>query len=184
MSRFPKAVVFDLDGLLWRPEMYEMWGSGGAPFRLDPKTLDAVDRSGTPVRLIGHSRAALLELAKLRPEVRIGISSKTDEPSWARECLATIELEKGLKVESVLDDVVISKRSKDQHFEDIRRKTGIPFSEMIFFDNEKNNISTVSRLGVHSAYCPEGLSKKCWDKALSDFAKASGIWSSGTTSDL
>ena len=28
----PKAVVFDLDGCVWRPEMYELWG-GGAPFK-------------------------------------------------------------------------------------------------------------------------------------------------------
>ena len=29
----PKAVVFDLDGCLWYPDMYMLWG-GGAPFRV------------------------------------------------------------------------------------------------------------------------------------------------------
>lgn len=86
------------------------WGSGGSPFRFDPKTLDCHDRSGTRVKLIGHTRAVLQQLARLKPDVRIAISSKTDEPSWARECLALIEVEPGLKFKDVLDEVVISKK--------------------------------------------------------------------------
>ncbi|KAI9027785.1 magnesium-dependent phosphatase-1 [Hyaloraphidium curvatum] len=174
--RLPRLVVFDLDGLLWSPEIYELWGSGGSPFRLDPKSLDCTDRSGTHVRLIGHSRAALLQLSRLRPDVLVGISSKTDEPSWARECLATMEVEKGVKVADVLEPkaVVLSKRSKTEHFQHMRETLGIPFSEMIFFDNEYGNIRAVSPLGVHCFYCPEGLTKKHWEKALADYAAKMG----------
>ena len=32
MTALPKVVVFDLDGCVWDPEMYELWG-GGAPFK-------------------------------------------------------------------------------------------------------------------------------------------------------
>ena len=32
MARLPKALVFDLDGCCWDPEMYELWG-GGSPFQ-------------------------------------------------------------------------------------------------------------------------------------------------------
>ena len=28
----PKVLAFDLDGCVWDPEMYELWGRGGAPF--------------------------------------------------------------------------------------------------------------------------------------------------------
>ena len=35
----PKVVVFDLDGCVWDPEMYELWGSGGAPFKASKKFL-------------------------------------------------------------------------------------------------------------------------------------------------
>ena len=31
-TRLPKALVFDLDGCCWDPEMYELWG-GGSPFK-------------------------------------------------------------------------------------------------------------------------------------------------------
>ena len=47
----PKVVVFDLDGCLWDPEMYELWG-GGAPFS-DNGDGTLKDRSGVTVRLLG-----------------------------------------------------------------------------------------------------------------------------------
>ena len=47
----PKVVVFDLDGCLWEPEMYELWG-GGAPFS-DNGDGTLADRSDVTVRLLG-----------------------------------------------------------------------------------------------------------------------------------
>ena len=32
MKILPRVLVFDLDGCVWNPEMYELWGRGGAPF--------------------------------------------------------------------------------------------------------------------------------------------------------
>ncbi|XP_077626593.1 magnesium-dependent phosphatase 1 isoform X3 [Crocuta crocuta] len=48
--------------------------------------------------------------------------------------------------------------SKVTHFERLRQKTGVVFSEMIFFDDEKRNILDVSKLGTERSYlhpCPE-----------------------------
>ena len=28
----PRVLAFDLDGCVWDPEMYELWGRGGSPF--------------------------------------------------------------------------------------------------------------------------------------------------------
>ena len=47
----PKAVVFDLDGCLWSPDMYMLWG-GGAPFSLRSDG-DLDDSRGTRVHLLG-----------------------------------------------------------------------------------------------------------------------------------
>ncbi|XP_055392959.1 magnesium-dependent phosphatase 1 isoform X4 [Bubalus kerabau] len=47
--------------------------------------------------------------------------------------------------------------SKVTHFERLQRKTGVPFSQMIFFDDEKRNIVDVSKLGTKWCYlhsCP------------------------------
>ena len=55
-----KAVVFDLDGCVWDPEMYELWG-GGSPFTLQEGG-DLKDVRGTPVRLLGAMRRVMREL--------------------------------------------------------------------------------------------------------------------------
>ena len=51
MAQRPAAVIFDLDGCLWDPEMYELWG-GGAPFS-DNGDGTLADKSGVTVRLLG-----------------------------------------------------------------------------------------------------------------------------------
>ena len=33
--KLPKVIVFDLDNCFWSPEMYELLGGGGSPFRKD-----------------------------------------------------------------------------------------------------------------------------------------------------
>ena len=79
----PKAVVFDLDGCLWYPDMYMLWG-GGAPFETvsDNTLLDARKQR---VTLLGAVPEILHELkndAAWTPQVCV--ASCTDEPSWAR----------------------------------------------------------------------------------------------------
>lgn len=73
--------------------------------------------------------------------------------------------------------------SKQKHFKTLKQKTKIDYSEMIFFDNQMNNIHDVSELGfilflfelypllilnigVHCVYCPEGLTEELWNKGL------------------
>ena len=53
---FPSAFVFDLDGCIWAPEMYEMWGGSGAPFKLAKDKLDLVAKDGTKVELLADVR--------------------------------------------------------------------------------------------------------------------------------
>lgn len=89
----PRALVFDLDGCLWAPEMYELWGRGGAPFTLT-KNGNLKDRSGEEVELLGDVRNIMLELKtdeKWKDTV-IGVASTCDEPSWARECIQKVEV--------------------------------------------------------------------------------------------
>lgn len=53
-SAVPKVVVFDLDGCVWDPEMYQLWG-GGAPFAPDGRG-NLIDKAGIVVRLLGAVR--------------------------------------------------------------------------------------------------------------------------------
>ena len=94
----PACVVFDLDGCLWSPEMYELsWMGSGPPF--SPRRVYKgkggggggkeeevmVSRRGDEVRLLGDVREVLREL-HCSPKwqgTRVGISSRCDEPDWA-----------------------------------------------------------------------------------------------------
>ena len=84
----PKVLVFDLDGCVWNPEMYELWGGGGAPFKARQDG-NLSDRAGTIVRLIGDVGQIMSEFktdSKWEGSV-IAVASSCDEPTWARECI-------------------------------------------------------------------------------------------------
>ncbi|XP_036114157.1 magnesium-dependent phosphatase 1-like isoform X2 [Molossus molossus] len=56
----------------------------------------------------------------------------------------------------------------------LRQKTGVPFSQMIFFDDEKRNIVDVSKLGVTCIHVQNGMSLQTLNQGLETFAKAHG----------
>ena len=60
--------------------------------------------------------------------------------------------------------------SKKAHFQSLREKTGMPFSDMLFFDNERVNVTEVGQLGVVAVYCPGGMSQGAWEEGLETFA--------------
>ena len=61
--------------------------------------------------------------------------------------------------------------SKKAHFQKLREKTGTPYSDMLFFDNERVNVTEVGQLGVCSVYCPGGMSQGAWEEGLRTFAE-------------
>lgn len=60
--------------------------------------------------------------------------------------------------------------SKKAHFRNLREKTGTPYKDMLFFDNERVNVMEVGQLGVCSVYCPGGMSQGAWEEGLRTFA--------------
>lgn len=185
----PKVIVFDLDGCLWRPEMYELLyfsGGRGAPFRADPSVEgQLLTRGDEPVYLLGNVRDIMRELwiNKQWDGVSFGISSRTDEPDWARELLEKFEVEKGEErgeKATTLRDVFeggpieIAKDSKVNHFRRISERTGEKLEDILFFDNESGNCREVARLGVTVAYCPDGVTNEIWNLALEAFPQAEG----------
>jgi len=84
----PRCVVFDLDACVWLPEMYELWGGGGAPFKVNGDG-SLSDRAGTRVNLIGDVKKIMNELATEEQwkDTKVCVASSCDEPSWAKECI-------------------------------------------------------------------------------------------------
>mmetsp|Transcript_26739 Transcript_26739/g.67049 ORF Transcript_26739/g.67049 Transcript_26739/m.67049 type:complete len:479 (+) Transcript_26739:92-1528(+) len=163
-----KLVVFDLEGTLLDHEMNEIAGS---PFAEHPCG-DVIDRDGTLVQLQGNSRELLRELhtAEAYRDVRVAVLNRTGEPLWERECMRKIEIgnrETGpLKMTEVVDFPEISGDPKIDRFEELRRKSGVEYGEMIFYSNEGGNVDAVKNLGVHCWLCPRGITKEIWEESL------------------
>ena len=85
----PKLIAFDLDGTIWTPDMYQLWG-GGSPFTVDGDGRKRLfDRKGTPVRLLGISSQILQTLKSEQKweNTIVAWVSCTDEPDWAADCM-------------------------------------------------------------------------------------------------
>ena len=184
----PKVVVFDLDGCLWRPEMYELiWFSGGkgAPFRIDEENPDVLlTRGDETVYLLGDVREVMreLHLDEMWRGARVGISSRTDEPSWARELLTKFRVDCGdscggtftLHDVFELGPIEIAKDSKVEHFRRIVDSCGVSPEDILFFDNESGNCREVARMGVTVVYVPDGVTSGAWKVAKETFPQTDG----------
>ncbi|XP_024608980.1 magnesium-dependent phosphatase 1 isoform X2 [Neophocaena asiaeorientalis asiaeorientalis] len=157
MARLPKLVVFDLDYTLW-------------PFWVD-----------THVDPPFHKMMELYEIGGARPSdcTQRCLRSWKDCRAWgcpSRPLHGEVE---GANQLLELFDLVgyfvhreIYPGSKVTHFKRLHQKTGVPFSQMIFFDDEKRNIVDVSKLGVTSIHVQNGMSLQTLTQGLETFAKA------------
>jgi len=141
------------------------------------------DRGGVPIRVFDGAAHALREINRMRrkgSDIRAAIASRTDEPRWARICLEHMAIhddeEDGETLTALKDCfedrlIEISYGSKVGHLERLHRKTGIPYEEMSFFDNEHWNIQDVSRAlpGVKCFYTPDGMTRRAWKDAKAAF---------------
>jgi magnesium-dependent phosphatase 1 len=172
-KRLPKLVAFDLDATLWEPEMYLL---SGPPFKVDPQNDQyLVDGSGERIELMGYSRQILLELAtdERWRGTTVAYVSRTDCIAWAKACLKLFKISPGLVMHDVALEKEIYPGCKCTHFQRLYERTGIKYEEMLFFDNERWNITDVAPMGVCSIYTPRGMTKEAWHSGLQAFSEAS-----------
>eukprot|EP00933_Yihiella_yeosuensis_P035649 TRINITY_DN29240_c0_g1_i2.p1 TRINITY_DN29240_c0_g1~~TRINITY_DN29240_c0_g1_i2.p1 ORF type:complete len:224 (+),score=23.98 TRINITY_DN29240_c0_g1_i2:62-733(+) len=93
----------------------------------------------------------------------IAIASCCDEPSWAREILQKFRVTGssgdgyGEVIGKTVTHTEIFKSNKKEHLGRIQKASGgIPFTDMVFFDDQHGNIRSVSSLGVTSIVTPSG----------------------------
>lgn len=53
----------------------------------------------------------------------------------------------------------------------LRRRSGVSYSDMIFFDDEERNIEDVSQLGVTSILVRDGLTPKVVKEGFAEYAR-------------
>ncbi len=62
--------------------------------------------------------------------------------------------------------------SKITHFQKLHQKTGIPYHEMIFFDDEVRNREVQIKLGVRFVLVPNGVNRKVYEQGLREWRSA------------
>ena len=112
--------------------------------------------------------ATLHELAARGKSVFVGVASRSDEPEWARKCLRKFVVAPGISMMDVITEprCEIYAGNKQTHFAALHQKTGVPFHNMCFFDDQQGNIRDVASLGVHCLYTPSGMTKATFDRGL------------------
>ncbi|WWD19376.1 magnesium-dependent phosphatase-1 [Kwoniella shandongensis] len=173
---FPLLVAFDLDYTLW-----DLWIDThiSPPLKRPGDVLNKlVDRRGQDLSFYREVPSILAELKRRR--IHIAAASRTSAPELAREALGMLLLpseEQGdhLRAVTYFNTMEIYPGSKLRHFKEIHRKTGIPYDQMLFFDDEHRNFE-VESLGVTMQLVPSsGTDRKLWNQGLSVWRKKRGI---------
>ena len=142
-----KLFVFDLD--------FTLWNAGGTwcdhtnpPFRRVNSHVE--DSYGSRIVLYPDVLRILNQLKA--NNYTMALASRTGEPSWAVQLLKLFEIDHFFEYKEIYPG------SKITHFHKLQKQTGIPFSNMVFFDDEMRNIHDVGSLGVKAVFVEEGIS--------------------------
>ncbi|PCH34904.1 magnesium-dependent phosphatase-1 [Wolfiporia cocos MD-104 SS10] len=173
-SRLPKLVALDLDYTLW-----DLWIDTHVtpPLRRDGDSTNCVrDRYNHEIAFY-HDVPDILH--RLRAAgVIVAACSRTSAPALARQALSLllVPAKAGDKHASstpaikYFDQQEIYPGSKIAHFKALHKKTGLPYSEMLFFDDERRN-REVESLGVTFCLAPNGLDELTFQKGLNEWGK-------------
>ena len=147
-SSLPSMIVFDLDNTIWTPELYILRRS-----RRDHE----LPVAGKDVQMFSGAQRVIeiIRTDSVWQEVQFAVASRTQSVDWAHHLLR----EFGLR--DLFQFVEIFPGDKKSHFSNLQRNSGIPYCEMLFFDDSRDgkygNCLPVSELGVLSVHCPHGL---------------------------
>ena len=150
----PRLIVFDLDNTVWNPELYQLGRRVTA---------------GKNIFLCDGASEAMADLTKWRDSVG-AVASRTHRGEVAEDLLEKFEAAPGISLASVLPHREIFQGSKRKHFQNLRKSTGVPYSDMIFFDDWTLNLGEVAQLGVLSIHTPRGLTRDLWRGGLQAYA--------------
>jgi len=150
-------VVFDLD--------FTLWDCGGTwcdhtdpPYSRHARDGSIRDAHGRNIRLYRDVLEILNGLQTQPTSHVLAVASRTSAPDWAKELMELFNIEK------YFQHFEIYPGSKIRHFKSLQEKTGIPYSEMVFFDDEYRNIQEVGDLGVKAVLVEDGINAKIIQK--------------------
>ncbi|KAI1177014.1 magnesium-dependent phosphatase [Nemania sp. FL0916] len=172
----PRAVVFDLDYTLW-PFWVDTHVS--APLKVaNAGHSAAVDKVGETFALYRDVPATLHALALAG--IRLGVASRTYAPDLARDLLKLLHVpgankDKPRKAIDFFDaGLEIYPSSKVRHFEALHKRTGIPYADMLFFDDESRNRDTEA-LGLTMWLVRDGVTWTEVENGIREWRRRRGV---------
>lgn len=174
-SRLPKLVAFDLDYTLW-PLWIDTHAVGPLRRPSDTTLNEVRDKYGERICLY-HDVGAILH--RLRDAgIIIAAASRTHTPDLAREALSLLLIPHkagdvgGRAVPAIefFDQLEMYPGSKIKHFKRIHERTGTPYNEMVFYDDEIRN-KEVESLGITFIHVTDGLNGRVLEKGLEEWRK-------------
>lgn len=176
--RVPKLLVFDLDACLWSPEMFELSSR--------PTSYDAAAggvKAGRDVVRLFPGALSVLRRVRTDPalaQARVAVASSTTEPAYANRCLDVLWVDEaeGATIGTMIHDddhrQIYPGSKGTSHFPALHKVSGIPYDEMIFFDDctYGDNCQNVARScpGVTCVRTPDGLTEALFQAGLDAFA--------------
>ncbi|KAI0032525.1 magnesium-dependent phosphatase-1 [Vararia minispora EC-137] len=174
-SRLPKLVAFDLDYTLW-PLWMDTHVAG--PLKRDESnpSNEIQDRYGEKISFYRDVSSILHRLREAG--IVVAACSRTSAPRLARNALSLLLVppkhgdQKGIPTPAIefFDQQEIYPGSKIQHFKQLHKKTGIPYGEMLFFDDEGRN-REVESLGVTFILVSDGLHNQDLERGLNEWRR-------------
>ncbi|KAL1510586.1 hypothetical protein AB1Y20_006887 [Prymnesium parvum] len=198
--RLPALCVLDLDMCVWSPEMYELREMPGKAVRgeLNGRGAGVVGVMSGAAQITLH-RGALVALQEvhdgLYPGMRLAVASSADTPlaeQIGRAAMRVLEALPGVSVYDVLTrgwdwadgealnlqigrQPPLSSDKSRTHFPTLRAVTGVPYDQMLFFDDSlwSDHCAMVERNcpGVVTQRTPRGMTELEWRRGLQKFAE-------------
>ncbi|KAK0643752.1 acid phosphatase-domain-containing protein [Cercophora newfieldiana] len=179
----PRLIVLDLDYTLW-PFYSDIHISTPVRAAAGPNPSAVTDRNGESFSLYPDAPHILHLLSSLPSSpIRLAVASKSPVGDLCREVLKLLRLPAGppagttpsTKTIEVFDGgLEIYEGTKLHHFEVISRRTGIPYDQMLFFDDERPN-REVEKLGVTMRLVDDGLSWGELERGIHQWRRNRGL---------
>ncbi|KUI55044.1 Magnesium-dependent phosphatase 1 [Cytospora mali] len=182
----PKLVVFDLDYTLW-PFWVDTHVNGNIKTVPGSNNTACVDRVGEQYSFYNDVPSVLYTLPRLG--IKVSVASRTYAPDVARDMLKLLYVhpppaqqqdgdkkrpEKSRRALDFFDGgLEIYPSSKIRHMEALHKRTGIPYEEFLFFDDESRNRDTES-LGVTMCLVKDGVTWGEMERGVKEWRRRRG----------
>lgn len=154
----PQLIVFDLDFTLW--DCDGTWCDClSPPFEIrSGMVLDSRKRHIT----LYSDIQKILDECKFQ-KWKMALASRTEQPAWAQQLIELLGIAEHFSYSEIYPS------SKLEHFAALREATNIEYQQMLFFDDERRNITEVSSLGVCCVHVTQGLNHLLFRQSLDRF---------------